>query len=53
MNTDNSSFDRSEDKSYATYDSGDNISDDSQTDKKYSSIQRLTQEAELESEKKK
>ena len=54
MNTDNSSFDKSDDKSYATYDSG-NISEDTKDSalKGITTIQKLTQEAELESLKRK
>lgn len=54
MNTDNSSFDKSDDKSYATYDSG-NMSEDTKdsTLKGTTTIQKLTQEAELESLKRK
>ena len=57
MNTDNSSLDKSDDKSYATYDSG-NMSEDTKdtkdsTVKGTTTIQRLTQEAELESAKRK
>jgi hypothetical protein len=51
MNTDNSSFDKSDDKSDATYDSG-NMSEDTK-DTKDSTTQKLTQEAELEPVKRK
>jgi hypothetical protein len=57
MNTDNSSFDKSDDKTDATYDSG-NMSEDTKdtkdsTVKGINTIQKLTQEAELESVKRK